>query len=163
MTRRRLYSDEQLITEYYNSTSIADLCRRLGLKSGCGGSHPIVQKHCIRLGLDPGLLKNQAWNKGKTFEYTPRILDEDVFCNPTKYKSPSKVKARALRLGYISENCEICGQKPIWNQLHLTMILDHIDGNPSNNLPSNLRTVCPNCDIQLPTSRGRNKKRLPSC
>lgn len=52
--------------------------------------------------------------------------------------------------------CEICGISD-WNGKKLVLVLDHIDGNPDNNQPSNLRWVCPNCDSQLPTYKGRNK------
>lgn len=38
------------------------------------------------------------------------------------------------------------------------MILDHIDGDNHNNLPSNLRWICPNCNSQLDTFAGRNIK-----
>jgi hypothetical protein len=36
------------------------------------------------------------------------------------------------------------------------MILDHIDGDASNNSPTNFRLVCPNCDTQLPTYKAKN-------
>ena len=52
--------------------------------------------------------------------------------------------------------CSICGQEPMHNDEPLVMVLDHIDGNAANNDPSNFRLVCPNCDSQLPTFKGRN-------
>ena len=36
-------------------------------------------------------------------------------------------------------------------------ILDHVDGDASNNRRENLRLVCPNCDSQLPTFKARNR------
>jgi hypothetical protein len=62
---------------------------------------------------------------------------------------------------YLENNqtgCAICGVSN-WQGMQLTLILDHIDGNPENNTLSNLRLVCPNCDSQLPTFKGRNKGR----
>ena len=53
--------------------------------------------------------------------------------------------------------CELCKNTAIWNGKELVLILDHIDGNSENNQLSNLRLVCPNCDSQLPTFKGRNK------
>ena len=52
--------------------------------------------------------------------------------------------------------CSICGLSE-WNNNPIVLILDHIDGNPYNNIPENLRLVCPNCNSQLPTFAGKNK------
>lgn len=53
--------------------------------------------------------------------------------------------------------CAICRDTDIWNGKPIVFILDHIDGNSENNWRSNLRCICPNCDSQLPTFKGRNK------
>jgi hypothetical protein len=45
----------------------------------------------------------------------------------------------------------------MWEGKLLGTILDHIDGNPSNNNRDNVRLICPNCDSQLPTYKGRNR------
>jgi len=36
--------------------------------------------------------------------------------------------------------------KAEWNGKELHFILDHIDGDASNNHKENLRLICPNCD-----------------
>ena len=53
--------------------------------------------------------------------------------------------------------CAICGIKPEWNNKSLVFIVDHIDGDASNNKRDNLRCVCPNCDSQLDTYKSKNK------
>jgi hypothetical protein len=53
--------------------------------------------------------------------------------------------------------CFICKQSgDNWNGKTLTLIVDHIDGKADNWLVLNIRLVCPNCDSQLPTFKGRN-------
>jgi 5-methylcytosine-specific restriction endonuclease McrA len=53
--------------------------------------------------------------------------------------------------------CAICGSSSTWQGLPLTLVVDHIDGNPTNSWRENLRLVCPNCDSQLPTYKSRNR------
>lgn len=53
--------------------------------------------------------------------------------------------------------CAICNTKNEWLGKPLNFVLDHIDGNASNNFESNLRLICPNCDSQLDTFKSKNK------
>jgi hypothetical protein len=53
--------------------------------------------------------------------------------------------------------CAICGAASTWAGLPLALVLDHVDGDPTNNRRENLRLICPNCDSQLPTYKSRNR------
>jgi hypothetical protein len=48
----------------------------------------------------------------------------------------------------------------VWNGKPFKPVLDHIDGNNSDNRSKMLRLLCPNCDSQLPTRGGGNIGRI---
>ena len=54
--------------------------------------------------------------------------------------------------------CDICKCEPFHNGMTLPFILDHIDGNASNNRRENLRCICPNCNAQLETRKKNSHK-----
>lgn len=51
--------------------------------------------------------------------------------------------------------CEICGGTEWCGQL-MPLLLDHINGDPENHALTNVRLVCGNCNMLLPTFAGRN-------
>jgi 5-methylcytosine-specific restriction endonuclease McrA len=65
------------------------------------------------------------------------------------------------------DKCSVCGIEH-WNSKPIRLWVDHIDGDATNNTPSNFRLICPNCDSQSETfgaknrGQGRKSKGLPS-
>lgn len=52
--------------------------------------------------------------------------------------------------------CQLCSLDH-WQGNQMPLVLDHIDGNAYNNLLSNLRVICNNCDALQPTFKSKNK------
>jgi hypothetical protein len=65
-----------------------------------------------------------------------------------------------LDLGVMPYLCGICCQPPEWNGEKLVLPIDHINGDPTDNRPENLRFLCPNCHSQTETFAGRNIGRV---
>lgn len=71
---------------------------------------------------------------------------------------PSSKTVREYLINTVGNVCVICAQDGLnWCGKKLTLIVDHADGDAHNWRISNIRLVCPNCDSQLPTFKGRNK------
>ena len=122
-------------------------------------------------------MKSICKNCKKEFSYTPS-QSTGTFCGIEcmgKYKTtitfeknkekffkgklsnrPAIKKILTEEFGY---KCAVCNISN-WQNVPLTLQVDHIDGNSDNNLPDNLRLLCPNCHSQTDTYKGGNKKRL---
>ena len=72
--------------------------------------------------------------------------------------SSCRIKLALIKFGVLTYKCKECGQLPIWNDKPLVLELDHIDGNPRNNLLENLRILCLHCHSQTDTYRSKNRK-----
>lgn len=73
---------------------------------------------------------------------------------------PASKTVRDYLISTVGNICALCNQNgKNWCDKPLTLIVDHIDGDAYNWRISNIRLVCPNCDSQLPTFKGRNKGR----
>lgn len=64
---------------------------------------------------------------------------------------------RRLLIRIRGNRCAVCSLPGMWCDKSITLITDHIDGNPGNHLPDNVRLLCPNCNSQTFTFSGRNK------
>lgn len=89
-------------------------------------------------------------------EYKSKTAREDFWAGhkPNIYRDVAR-RFLSERRGY---KCEVCGIDN-WNGKDLTLHVDHINGDPSNNHPTNLRLICPNCHSQTPFLGGANKGR----
>lgn len=73
-----------------------------------------------------------------------------VSSNPLHY-------IRLYLLNAQEHRCARCQNAAEWMGRPLVLVLDHVDGDATNNRRDNLRMICPNCDSQLPTFKNRNQ------
>lgn len=137
-----------------SSISIAEMCRKLGIKP-VGSNYKTVKKKIYEYRIDTSHFLGQASNLGKKIVYSPttnKVIKERL------------IESR----GHSCESCKLS----IWMDLPITLELEHIDGNNSNNEYGNLKLLCPNCHSQTPTWRRwktksldglTNKTRCPTC
>ncbi len=79
---------------------------------------------------------------------------------PGQCGKTQKVKplVRKYLLDTFGERCSICSwaeRNPVTNKVPIEV--DHIDGDASNTVPTNVRLICPNCHSLTPTFRNLNK------
>ena len=99
-----------------------------------------------------------------------RLAVDDVLCYRIKGASRDTIRRHYLRwrqqqIPPLPERCDnpdcfFHTHPLVWNDKPLKPILDHIDGNNTDNRPKMLRLLCPNCDSQLETRGGANKGRI---
>ena len=142
-----------------SSYSYAEVLRKAGRKPG-GGTTKTLKQKIEEFNIDISHFTGQGWNG-----HSNTVVDisrekytlEEVFCKN------SPVTQKVLR-GYIERHqileykCVKCGCNGQWQDGEISLELDHIDGDNTNNEISNLRYLCPNCHALTETYRGKNKK-----
>ena len=114
------------------------------------------KRRCIKIGV---YHPNQG---GKNVNYPirgnhSRIDLQEILTGKHPYYQTDKLRRRLIAGGIKKHQCEICGTIN-WMGKKVAIVLYHIDGNNSNHLLSNLRIICRNCDGNLDTFAGRNKR-----
>ena len=69
------------------------------------------------------------------------------------------LKRRLYAEGLKQRACELCGQGELWRGQRMSLILDHINGEATDNRLENLQIVCPNCAATLDTHCGKALRR----
>ena len=145
------YSKEELQQIASISRSFSQFCQNLGYKSNATKTRDTIKNRVNELGIDISHFSTVS-NGIKRTEENTFIKNSDV-CQ-------SVLRKKYFQGNYTPYICSICGLEPFWNGKELTLILDHINGENHDDRLENLRWVCPNCNIQLETSNGKNHRIL---
>lgn len=83
---------------------------------------------------------------------------KEILVKRSTFANTSRLKQRLIQEGLLEYKCCSCGNTH-WLGQPITLQLDHINGNRTDNRLENLRLMCPNCHSQTETYAGKNSKR----
>lgn len=154
---RRKYSREKFAEAWLSSLSIAQVAKKLGCNA-TGGGYTTLKMAARELDLNDDHMTGQGWNVGwKSNPATERIIPlSNILVKNSTYTTIWRLKRRLLQEGMLEYKCYLCGLTE-WNEMPITLQLDHINGVRLDHRIQNLRLLCPNCHSQTETFAGRNK------
>ena len=160
-----LLSDLDFKNLISNNQTYSDCLRQLGLCETGSASRTILKRRIKELGINTDHFNKYINNVQKS---STKPLSTYLI----KGSSVSKqnLKRRLLKEKIIPYKCSICGNDGTWNNKKLSLQLDHINGDNTDNRVENLRFICPNCHSQTNTYAGKNivhkhnqKQQLKKC
>lgn len=132
-------SKEEYIAAAKTAKSLSDMCRTLGILPR--GANMDTMKHKIAL------------HSIDVSHFTVPVRIQENHGKPYRRNSASK-QILIEKFGY---KCSSCGMSE-YNGKELTLQVDHIDGNNTNDDMSNIRLLCPNCHYETETYTGRKRE-----
>jgi len=141
------------------SRSIAECAKLLDVRD-CGAFRNRFHRLIAEYELDLSHMSGQAHARGTR---SPQRTSpaEILIANPGARRriNSRKLRAAMLEIG-APYRCGMCGTGPVWQDREITLEVDHISGDFTDNRPQNLRFLCPNCHATTPTFC-RKKKQEP--
>lgn len=150
------YTEQEAREAVRSSRCYAEALRKLGLQPA-GGNHRLFRKYVDEVWeistdhFDPVIARVAALKHRAPYPLA------DVLREGSTYNR-MLLKQRLYDGGLKARNCELCGQGETWRGLPMSLILDHINGVPTDNRLENLRIVCPNCAATFDTHCGRKNR-----
>ncbi|MGV9285290.1 HNH endonuclease [Streptomyces sp. NPDC003730] len=144
-----------------SSVSIAEALRRLERPDN-GTQRALLRRWIIEESLSTAHFLGQAHQRGRP-GVTPLKQPEDILVkHGGKRRTRTALLRRALRALGVPEKCVGCGTGPEWLGKPMTLEIDHVNGDWSDDRRENLQLLCPNCHASTDTwCRGGQRRTLP--
>ncbi|MBB6420941.1 HNH endonuclease [Streptomyces sp. Ag82_O1-12] len=143
-SRQARPSPEELRGAVAESRSVAEVLRRLGLpESGTRRKH--LRRWIAEDKLTTEHFLGQAHQRGKRRPTSARRPEDILVKQDGGRRTRTIVLRRALHEVGVPEECADCGVGPEWLGRPMTLEVDHINGDWSDDRLQNLRLLCPNC------------------
>ena len=153
------YTKEMLEAAVSQSNSIMQVMRLLNLQKLSGGSHSHVKRMVEKYKIDISHFTGQGHLKGK--RSSNRLTTTEILCKRTDgRRQKAHVLRRALLDSGVEYICANCKVGNLWYDKSLTLEVDHINGDFTDDQKENLRFLCPNCHSQCVTNSRRKKKEV---
>jgi len=158
------YSKENLEKIVKECTNLSEMVRKLNnSKKAHGSLVAYLKKKLIENEIDFSHFNGKTWCTGRInptgIAHTKEYFIKNFLLKNGATISTSNLKKKLIKFGLKNYICEECGNNGEWNGKLLTLQLDHIDGDNTNNEILNLKILCPNCHSQTSTYTGKNNKK----
>lgn len=145
-------NDEEFIKIVRNSRFFKEIAMACGYSKSSAGGEAEVKRRMSRLGLTENDMKLKHHWRPK------RPIEEILVKNSSWLGTSQKLKIKLIKEKGWEDKCAECGITNVYNNKPITLQLDHINGDNSDNRINNLRILCPNCHSQ--TNTFGHKKRI---
>ncbi|MFE5843991.1 HNH endonuclease [Streptomyces niveus] len=151
-------SPAELREAVHRSRSVAETLRQLG-RTDNSRQRAGLRGWVADDGLSTSHFLGQAHQRGKPSP-TPARRPEDIL---VKHSGETRTRTVRLRKALLDSGVEMrcagCGTGPEWNGQPMTLEIDHVNGDRSDDRAENLRLLCPNCHAVTATwCRGGGKR-----